>query len=78
MILSTALCIGLTIAFVSCSKTYDCECLVSHKELNETITVSMGEVEKKCSSITWHDIISHLGYGDERAEPYHTWSCYEK
>ncbi|MBQ9417886.1 MAG: hypothetical protein IJU19_04815 [Bacteroidales bacterium] len=77
MILGAILCVALTVVFVACSKTHNCECLLGWNYTGETHTISMGEVEKECSSITFSDIVSHVG-GDATGASEYRWSCYEK
>ncbi len=65
----------LTIAFAACSKTHNCECLVSY--YGETQTISMGEYDGECSSISIYEIASHVG-GNVNDPQNYRWSCYEK
>lgn len=75
MILGAIFCVTLTIAFVACSKSHNCECMVSYR--GQTMTISMGEQDKECSSITFRDIVSHVG-GDATDPTGYSWNCYEK
>lgn len=80
MIFGAILCVGLTIAFAACSKSHDshnCECLIEWDYTGEILTISMGEVDKECSEITFSDIVRHIG-GDATDASEYNWTCYEK
>lgn len=76
--------LGITIVsvFAACSKDddekkYSCECLVTWDVTGETLTVSMGQGSKECRSLSFRDIVSHVG-GDETDSSKYHWTCYEK
>ncbi len=77
LFLGAILCVALSVAFVACSKTYNCECLVTWHYTGETHTISMGEGEKECNALGFSDIVSHVGGNATDASEY-SWSCYEK
>lgn len=77
IILGTVLALSMAVFFVACSKEYSCECLVTWYETGETHTISMGTGSKECKSLSFSDIISHVG-GDATNASEYNWSCYEK
>ncbi len=71
---------ALAVFFVACSndeedKTYSCECLVTYQR--QTLTVSMGQGHKECKSLSFKDIVSHVG-GDATDSSEYSWMCYDK
>lgn len=76
--------LGLTIisVFAACSKDddekqYSCECLIYWDVTGETHTISMGTGTKECKSLSFKDIVSHVG-GDATDSSEYEWKCYDK
>lgn len=81
IILGTVLALSMAVFFVACSKeedkTYSCECFVTWYETGESHTISMGTGSKECKSLSFSDIVSHVG-GDATNASEYNWYCYEK
>lgn len=80
--LGIILSLSLAVIFVSCSKEednkkYSCECLVSWDYTGESHTISMGTGSKPCKSLSFSDIVNHVG-GDETDSSEYSWTCYDK
>lgn len=80
MILGAILAVSLTVLFVACSKNKDCECVVSMYDNSgypRSVTVSINDYDGSCGSISWSEIMSHVG-GDRTDFSNMSKNCYEK
>lgn len=80
MLLGAILCVAITILLSACSKGKNCDCTVSYYDddyYTQNTTVSFSDYDGDCRSITFREIVDHVG-GDATNSSDYDWLCYER
>lgn len=75
MILGAILSVSLTVLLIACSKKKDCECQIEY--MGQSTSVSFSDYDGECSSISFSEIVNHVG-GDATSSAGYHWHCYER